>query len=63
MFFQKDDSMLSPDELAICQLVFNRICTVKQVALDMHREEIAKQILLACRNGIKDGKSLMRLLL
>ncbi|MFP3546692.1 hypothetical protein SB748_24880 [Rhizobium sp. SIMBA_035] len=63
MFFPKDDSMLLPDEIAVCQRVFNHVCAVKQVALDMHREEIAKQILLACRDGIKDEKSLIRLLL
>lgn len=63
MFFQKDDSMLSPDELAVCQRVFNHICAVKQIALDMHREELAKQILFACLNGVKDEKSLIRILL
>jgi len=63
MFFPKDDSVLSPDELAACQRVFNHICAVKQVTLDMHREEIAKEILLACRNGVKDEKSLISLLL
>jgi hypothetical protein len=63
MFFSKDNTTLWPDELAVCQRVFDHICVVKQVTLDMHREEIAKQILLACRNGVKDEKSLIRLLL
>lgn len=63
MFFPKDHSMLSPDELVVCQRVFDHICAIKQVTLDIHREDIAKQILLACRNGIKDERSLLKLLL
>jgi len=63
MFALKDNSMLSPDELAVCQRVFDHICNVKQLTLDMHREEIAKQILMAYRDGVKSETSLIRLLL
>jgi len=63
MFALKDNLMLSPDELAVCQRVFDHICNVKQLTLDMHREEIAKQILMVYRDGVKSENSLIRFLL
>lgn len=63
MFSSKGGSVLSPDELAICQRVFDHLCAVKQITLEIHRDDVAKQILLAFRDGARDEKSLIERLL
>jgi hypothetical protein len=35
---------------------------MKQISLDMHREEIAKRIMLAYRSGLRDEDALIKLL-
>lgn len=60
MFDTKEASTLSPRDLAVCQRVFDHVCMTKQVTLDMHREEVAKRILLAYRGGLRDEGALIR---
>jgi hypothetical protein len=35
---------------------------MRQIFLDMHREEVAKRIILAYRSGLRDEGSLIKLL-
>lgn len=62
MFQLNNSAALSPSDLALCRRVFDHVCAVRQVSLDMHREEIAKQILEACRQGVNDEGSLIKLM-
>ena len=63
MFETREALFLSPRDLAICQRVFDHVSVTKQIALDMHREELAKRIVLAFRSGLRDEGTLIKVLL
>lgn len=62
MFDNKEADTLSPRDLTVCQRVFDRVCAVQQITLDMHREELAKRIIRAYHSGLRDEGALIKLL-
>ncbi|MFC5757213.1 MULTISPECIES: hypothetical protein [unclassified Rhizobium] len=54
---------MQEEDVALCQRVYEHICTARHIATDGEREELAIQILHFYQHGVKDQGSLERLLL
>ena len=54
---------MAPEDIALCQRVYDHVCAARQISLDWHREELADRILQAFRHGVKDEDTLTRLVL
>jgi len=50
------------EDAELCERVFNRLRTAKQIVLEIHREELADKIIWAFRHGVRDEKDFIRLM-
>lgn len=55
--------MLNDVELALCQRVYDRVISVKQIKTDAEREDIASRVIQSLQHGVKDEDALVRLLI
>ncbi|AHF83887.1 hypothetical protein RLEG3_19670 [Rhizobium leguminosarum bv. trifolii WSM1689] len=56
-------TVLSDEEVALCQRVFDHISSVRQITTDTEREDLAQRVIYSYQHGVKDEGALLRLLI
>ncbi|MGO8141597.1 hypothetical protein AB9F42_02000 [Rhizobium leguminosarum] len=56
-------TVLSDEEVALCQRVFDHISSVRQITTDIEREDLAQRVIHSYQHGVKDEGALLRLLI
>ncbi|QKK18673.1 hypothetical protein [Rhizobium indicum] len=56
-------TVLSDEEVALCQRVYDHVVLVRQIKTDPEREELAARVIQSFQHGVKDEDALMRLLI
>ncbi|MDC9811912.1 hypothetical protein [Rhizobium binxianense] len=56
-------TVLSDEDVALCQRVFDHISSVRQITTDTEREDLARRVIHAYQQGVKAEAALMRLLI
>ena len=55
--------VLTDADVALCQRVYDHVVSVKQVATDIEREDLALRIIQSFQHGVKYEDALLRLLI
>ncbi|MGV4797357.1 hypothetical protein [Rhizobium sp. F40D2] len=56
-------TVLSDEEVALCQRVYDHVISVRQPQTDAEREDMASRIIQSFQHGVKDEDALVRLLI
>ena len=56
-------SVLSDEEVALCQRVYDHVRSVRQIKTDRDCEELATRIIQSFQHGVKDEDALTRLVI
>ncbi|WP_246704766.1 hypothetical protein [Rhizobium sp. P32RR-XVIII] len=53
--------VMSTEDVALCQRVYDHVCAVRQVKSAIDREELATRVIRSFRHGVKNEDDLRRL--
>lgn len=55
--------MLNDQEVALCQRVYDGVCSMRQINTEPERQDLAARVIMLFQHGVKDEDSSMRQLI